>query len=141
VQYEEALCDRFVNTEEDTQDLERISALRYEGNIEDYMTEKTNYNTKLDLKGPGWVAQIALDLPSWFKDHYSMKLARTYDKKDYKEAIMVVSLHHEERQRKIDHEKKLDETQSKKDKGKGKEISKPESSSHREDQKKPYDEG
>jgi hypothetical protein len=48
---------------------------------------------------------------------------------------------HEEREREIEHEKKLDEAQSKKDEGKGKEISKPGSSSHRGDRKKPYDKG
>jgi hypothetical protein len=141
VQYEEALCDHFLSTEEDKRDLERMSALRYEGDIEDYMTQKTYYNTKLGLKGPAWVAQIALGLLSWFKDCCSMKLGRTYDEEDYEEAITVVSLRHEERQREIEHEKNLDEARSKKDKGKGKEISKPESSSHRGDRKKPYDKG
>jgi hypothetical protein len=68
-----------------------------------------------------------------------MQLCRTYDKDDYEEAIIVVGSRHEERQKEIDHEKKLDEVQSKKDNGKGKDISKPKSSSHRGDQKNPYD--
>jgi hypothetical protein len=38
VQYEEALFDHFLSAEEDQRDLERMSALRYEGNIEDYIT-------------------------------------------------------------------------------------------------------
>jgi hypothetical protein len=74
-----------------------MSALRYEGDIEDYMTQKTYYNTKLGLKGRAWVAQINLGLMSWFKDCCSMKLGKTYDDEDYEEAIMVVGLHHEER--------------------------------------------
>jgi hypothetical protein len=68
-----------------------------------------------------------------------MKFGRKYDKEDYKEAITVVDLCHEERQREIENEKKLDEARSKKDKDKGKEISKPKSSSHRGNRKKPYD--
>jgi hypothetical protein len=60
------------------------------------MTQKTYYYTKLGLKGPAWVAQIVLGLPSYFKDCSSIKLGRTYDKEDYEEAIMVVGLHHEE---------------------------------------------
>jgi hypothetical protein len=141
VQCEEALCDSCLSTEEDKQDLKRILALRYEGNIKDYMTQKTYYNTKLGLKGPAWIAQIMLGLPSWFKDHCSMKVGRTYDKENYEEAIMVVGLRHEERQREIEYEKKLDETWSKKDRCKGKEISKPESSSYRGNRKKSYDKG
>jgi hypothetical protein len=62
------------------------------------MTQKSCYNTKFGLKGPAWVAQIALGLPSCFKDRCSMKLRRSYDEEDYEEAIMVVSLRHEERQ-------------------------------------------
>jgi hypothetical protein len=92
VQYEEALCDCFLSIEENKRDLKRMSALRYEGNIKDYMTQKTYDNTQLGLKGLAWVAQIALDLPSWFKDCCSMKLARTYDEDDYEVAITVVSL-------------------------------------------------
>jgi hypothetical protein len=60
-------------------------------------------------------------------------LGRTYDEEDYEEAITVVGLCHEERQREIEHEKKLDEAQSKIDKGKGKDSSKPESSNHKGD--------
>jgi hypothetical protein len=63
-QYEEALCERFLNAESDKQDLERLFALRYEGDIEDYMTQMTYYKTKLGLKSPAWVAQIALGLLS-----------------------------------------------------------------------------
>jgi hypothetical protein len=46
-----------------------------------------------------------------------MILSRTYNEEDYEQAITVVGLCHEERQRKIEHEKKLDEAWSKKDKG------------------------
>jgi hypothetical protein len=116
-------------------------ALRYKGDIEDYIIQNTNYNTKLSLKGLVWVTQIALSLPSWFKNRCSMKFGRTYDDEDYEKAIMVVSLHLEERQRKIEHEMNLDEAQSKKDKSKRKEISKLKSSSHRGNRKKPYDKG
>jgi hypothetical protein len=56
VQYEEVLRDHFLSVEENKRDLERMSALRYEGNIEDYMTEKTDYHTKLGLKGLAWIA-------------------------------------------------------------------------------------
>jgi hypothetical protein len=52
VQYEEALCKRFLSAEEDKRDLKRMSALRYEGDIGDYMTQMTYYNIKLGLKGP-----------------------------------------------------------------------------------------
>jgi hypothetical protein len=38
-----------------------------------------------------------------------MKFGGTYDEEHYKEAIMVLGLCHEERQREIEHEKKLDE--------------------------------
>jgi hypothetical protein len=86
-----------------------LSVLRYRGDIEDYMTQKTYYNTKLGLKGPAWVAQIARGLPFRFKDCGSINLGRTYDKEYYEEAIIVVSLCHEERQKEIEHEKKLDE--------------------------------
>jgi hypothetical protein len=68
-----------------------------------------------------------------------MKLGRTYDKEDYEEAITVVGLYHEKWQREIEHEKKLDEAGSKKDKGKGKDSSKPKSLNHKGDRKKPYD--
>jgi hypothetical protein len=51
-QDEETLCERFLSIEEDKRDLGRMSALKYEGNIEDYITQKTYYNTKLGLKGP-----------------------------------------------------------------------------------------
>jgi hypothetical protein len=54
---------------------------------------------------------------------------------------LSVGLRHEERQREIEHETKLDEAQSKKNKGKRKEISKPESSIHRRNREKPYDKG
>jgi hypothetical protein len=99
----------------------------------------TYYNTKLGLKGLAWVTQIALGLPSWFKAHCSIKLGRTDDKEDYEDAIIVVGLYHEERQREIEHEKKLDKARSKKDKGKGKNFSKHKSSNHKGDRKKPYD--
>jgi hypothetical protein len=93
----------------------------------------------LGLKGLARVAQIALGLPSWFKDRCSMKLGRIYNEEDYEEAIMVVSLWHEERQREIEYKKKLDKAWSKKDKCKGKDSSKPKSLNHKGDRKKPYD--
>jgi hypothetical protein len=68
-QYEEPLCECFLSADEDKRDLKRMSALRYEGDIEDYMTQKTYYDTKLGLNGPARVAQITLGLPSWFKDY------------------------------------------------------------------------
>jgi hypothetical protein len=116
-----------------------MSALRYQGDIEDYMTQQTYYNTKLGLKSLAKVGQITIDLLSWFKDRCSMKLGRTYDEEDYEEAIMVVSLHHKEWQREIEHKKKLDKARSKKDKGKGKDSSKPKSSNHKGDRKKHHD--
>jgi hypothetical protein len=70
-----------------------------------------------------------------------MKLGRTFDKEDYEEAITVVSLRYEEQQREIEHEKKLDEAQSKIEKGKRQDSSKPESSNHKDDRNKPYDKG
>jgi hypothetical protein len=54
---------------------------------------------------------------------------------------MVFGLRHKERHREIEHKKKLDETQSKKDKGRGKDSSMPESLNHKSDRKKPYDKG
>jgi hypothetical protein len=36
-----------------------------------------------------------------------MKLGRAYDEEDYAKAITLVGLHHEERQREIEHEKML----------------------------------
>jgi hypothetical protein len=68
-----------------------------------------------------------------------MRLGKTYDGEDYEEAIMVVSLRLQKSQREIEHEKKLDEAWSKKDKDKGKGSFNPESSSHKGDRKKPYD--
>jgi hypothetical protein len=67
-------------------------------------------------------------------------LARTYSKEDYKKVIMVVGLYHKERQREIEHEKKLDKARSKTDKGQGKNSSKPESLYHKGDRKISYDE-
>jgi hypothetical protein len=54
---------------------------------------------------------------------------------------MVVGLCHEERQREIEYEKKLDKARSKTDKDKGKDSSKPESSNHKGHRKKLYDKG
>jgi hypothetical protein len=68
-----------------------------------------------------------------------MKLGRTYDEDDYKEAIIVIGLRNEKCEMEMEHEKNIDETPSKKDKAKGKEISKPEFSSHRGNQMMPYD--
>jgi hypothetical protein len=79
VQYEEALYECYLSAEEDKGDFERMSVLRYKGDIEDYITQKTYNITNLGLKGPAWVAQIALGLPFWFNDCCSMKLGRTYD--------------------------------------------------------------
>jgi hypothetical protein len=139
VQYKENLCESFLSAEEDKMHLKRMSILRYESDIEDYMTQITYYNTKVGLKGPAWIVLIALDILSWFKNYCSMKLGRTYGEEDYKKAIIVVSLRHEECQREIQHEMKLDEVWNKKGKGKENEISKPVTSSHRGDRKKPYD--
>jgi hypothetical protein len=118
-----------------------MSVVRYQGDIAHYMIQKTYYNTNLGLKSPLWVAQIALGFLSWFNDCCSIKLGKTYDKEDYEEAITEVGLRHEERQWEIEHVKKLDKARSKKDKGKGKNSSKPESSNHKGDRKKPYDKG
>jgi hypothetical protein len=63
-QYEETLHECFLSVEEDKLDLERMSVLRYEGDIEDYMTQKTYYNTRLGPKGLAWVAHITLGLLS-----------------------------------------------------------------------------
>jgi hypothetical protein len=68
-------------------------------------------------------------------------LARTYDENDYKTAIIVVALRHEERERDIEHKKKFDLALSKKANNKGLDCSKPESLNHRGDRKKPYDNG
>jgi hypothetical protein len=116
-------------------------ALRYKGDIEDYITQKTYDNAKLGLKGRAWVAQIALGLPSWFKYRCSMKLGRTYDEQDFEEALTVAGLHHKKSQREIEYEKKLDEGWSKNNKVKRKDSSKLESSNHKGDRKKPYDKG
>jgi hypothetical protein len=51
----------------------------------------------------------------------------------------VVGLRHEERQREIEHEKKLDEAWSKTDKGKGKYSSKPKFLNCKGNRKKHYD--
>jgi hypothetical protein len=64
-------------------------------------------------------------------------LYRTYDEEDYEEAITVVGLRHEERQIEFEHEKKLDKAQSKKDKGKAQDSSKPESLNYKDNRKKP----
>jgi hypothetical protein len=125
-----------LSAEKDKQHLKKILALRYKEDIEDYMTQKTYYNRKLGLKGLTWVAQIALGLPSLFKDSSSMKLGRTYDAEDYEETIMVIGHCHEERQKDIEHEMKLDEAWGKNDNGKGKDFSKPERSNHKSDRKK-----
>jgi hypothetical protein len=93
----------------------------------------------LGLKGLAWVAQIALGLPSWFKDRCSMKLGKIYDEENDETAITVVGLHHAERQREIEHKKTLKEAWSKKDKVMGKDSSKPESSNHKNNRKRPYD--
>jgi Mg-chelatase subunit ChlI len=68
-----------------------------------------------------------------------MKLGSTYEEEDYEEAIILVGLRHEERQREIEHEKKLNEAPSRKAKGKGKESSKPECSKHQSHRKNHYD--
>jgi hypothetical protein len=64
VQNEEALCKCCRSADENKWDLERISALRYKGDIDDYMIQKTYDNTKLGIKSLAWVAQIALGLSS-----------------------------------------------------------------------------
>jgi hypothetical protein len=68
-----------------------------------------------------------------------MKLGRTYDNQDCQEAIMVVAFCYEERQMKIEYEKKGYQAGNTLEKGKGKEISTPESSRHRGDRKDSYD--
>jgi hypothetical protein len=70
-----------------------------------------------------------------------MKLGRTYDKEEYEEAIIVVSLCYEESLREIEYEKKLDEAWSKTDKGKGMDSCQPQSSNHKGNRKKLYDKG
>jgi hypothetical protein len=139
VQYEYTLCERFLTSEVDKRDFERILAPQYKGDIEIYMSQKTYYNTKLGLKGPAWVAQIDLGLPSWFKDYCAIQGGRTSDKEVYEEAITVIGLHHWERFREIEHKKKLDKAHSMKYKGMGKEFSKSESSNHNANRQKPYD--
>jgi hypothetical protein len=68
-----------------------------------------------------------------------MKLSRTYNEKDYKRVITVLGLHHEEWQKEIKHKKQLNKTPCKKEKAKGKELSKPKSSNQKRNQKKFYD--
>jgi hypothetical protein len=63
----------------------------------------------LGLNSPGWVAQIALGLLFWFKETGSMNWSSMYDEDDYDYTIVVIRLHHMERQGEITHEKKLDE--------------------------------
>jgi hypothetical protein len=95
------------------------------------MTQKNYYNTKLGLKHPASVDEIPLGLPSWFMAHCTMKLGRTSEDEDYGKVIMVVGLRHQDRQREIENEKKLDEARSKTHQGKGKTSSNPESSNHK----------
>jgi hypothetical protein len=51
VQYAEALGECFLSLEEDKQDLKRISALWFVGDIKDNMTKKTYYTPKLGPMG------------------------------------------------------------------------------------------
>jgi hypothetical protein len=62
-------------------------------------------------------------------------LVKIYDEDNYEEPIIMVGLRHEEGQKEIEHERKLDVDQSKKDNDKGKEPYKPESSNHKGDRK------
>jgi hypothetical protein len=68
-------------------------------------------------------------------------LRRTDNKEEYEEAITVVGLRHKYRQREIEYKTKIDKAQGKNDKGRGKNSSKPQSSNHTSDRKKPYDKG
>jgi hypothetical protein len=74
-------------------------------------------------------------------DGCSMKLGKTYDQEDYDKAITVVGLHHEEREREIEHQKKLKVAWSKSDTHRGKDSSKPEFSNHKGYRQNPYDKG
>jgi hypothetical protein len=53
---EEALCDRYLSPEGDKRDLNKISTLSYEGDIEDYMTQMTYKNSKVGLICLAWLA-------------------------------------------------------------------------------------
>jgi hypothetical protein len=64
IQHEVALSNQCLSTVKDNQDLERMSGIRYEGDIEDNMTPKTYYNTHLGLEGLAWVALLAQVFPS-----------------------------------------------------------------------------
>jgi hypothetical protein len=73
------------------------------------MTQNTYYNIKLGLKNLISIVEIALALQSYVTNNCSIKLYRTYDKKKYKKAIIVVSLCFQEWQLEIKDEQKLDE--------------------------------
>jgi hypothetical protein len=62
-----------------------------------------------------------------------MKLGRTYNDEDYEEALIVIGLPHEERQREIEHKNKLNEGRRKTDTDMGKHCSKSESLNLTED--------
>jgi hypothetical protein len=49
--YTKVFGQRFLKTEEDRRNLEKRVALKYKGNIKDYMTQIISYNMKLGLKG------------------------------------------------------------------------------------------
>jgi hypothetical protein len=74
LQYEEALFDNNLSAEEDKWDLKRMSALRYQTDSEDYMSQKPYYDIKLGPKALAWVAQIPPGLLAWFKDSSDIKL-------------------------------------------------------------------
>jgi hypothetical protein len=50
-QYAKTLYKQYLGIQEDANSLKRISSLKYMSNIEDYITQTTNYNMKLGLRG------------------------------------------------------------------------------------------
>jgi hypothetical protein len=46
VLYEEALCQRCLSAKKNNQDFEKMSAIEYKGNIDDYIIQKSYYNIK-----------------------------------------------------------------------------------------------
>jgi hypothetical protein len=61
VEYVVTLCKR-LSAKEDKWNLVKILALRDKGDIEDYMIQKTYYNTNLGINSPARGTQIGLDL-------------------------------------------------------------------------------
>jgi hypothetical protein len=88
-----AFSKRLMSITDTKHDPELISILNYKSNIKDNITLKINFNMKLGLKDLAEVIQIALSLLPWVINYYLITLDRTYNKEDYKEAIIVISLH------------------------------------------------